>query len=83
MGCRVVVQGGGCCCRDCWRGKPWGDKRYGQRGCLREASGKSLRQRAFVWVFLEEGFWRGSSRARILERGAKRRAYEKAVGERY
>ena len=36
MGCRVVVQGGGCCCRDCWRGKPWGEKRYGQRGCFRE-----------------------------------------------
>ena len=36
-GCRVVVQGGGCCCRDCWRGKSGREKRYEQRGCFREA----------------------------------------------
>ena len=51
---RVVVQGGGCGCRDCWRGKSGREKRYGQRGCLSEASGKSLGE-SFCLVVLRAG----------------------------
>ena len=69
-GCRVVVQGGGCCCGDCWRGKSGREKEIWAERLQREASGKSLGGELLFGCFWEEGLRRGSSRAGILEKGS-------------
>ena len=64
-GCRVVVQGGGCGCRDCWRGKSGREKRYGPRRGRWQGSLGEGRELLFGF-FLEKE--RGASSAG--ERGA-------------